>query len=119
MVYHGYVKPYVAEGAVGRHRIVKFGTAANGAVVSAAATDSLMGVSTDVDVAATGRLDVIKTGSAELILGGSVTKGAFVTSDANGAGVAAATGNRFIGIAEETGVSGDCIQITISHGKLP
>lgn len=119
MVYHGYVKPYVAEGTVGRHRITKFGTAANGAVTASAATDAFAGISTDVDVAATGRLDVIKSGNAELTLGGSVTKGAFITSDANGAGVAAASGNRFIAIAEETGVSGDCIQVTISHGKLP
>lgn len=119
MTNYGHIKPYIAESAVGRHRIVKYGTAANGAIVASAAADALMGVSTDVDVAATGRLDVIKTGPAELTLGGSVTKGAFVTSDANGAGVTAATGNRYVGIAEETGVSGDTIQITINFGKLP
>ncbi|HYI40000.1 MAG TPA: hypothetical protein VE053_06750 [Allosphingosinicella sp.] len=119
----GLTKPYTAGGAISKRRFLKFG-AADGVVIQAtAATDSIIGVSADLDVAIGDRVDVFMVGNiAEVDFAGTITRGGFVTSDANGKAVAAAPGagvnNSYGGQAEVSGVSGDVGMIIVQPGAV-
>jgi hypothetical protein len=112
----------VAEAAVNANRIVKFGTTDEVVIQGAAATDSLIGVVEGVAPAIGERCDVVLAGIAEVVLGGSVTRGGLVTSNATGQGVAAApaagTNNGVIGRALMSGVSGDIIKVLVNPGSF-
>src|SRR4051794_25888097 len=90
MANNGLTKSYTAEGAITANRIVKVGANDWGVLQGAAATDSLIGISTEIDAASGERIDVVHEGIADLKLGGTVARGALVTSDASGQGVAPA-----------------------------
>jgi hypothetical protein len=112
-----------AGAAISPYRIVKPGAADNKAIQAAAVSDAMFGVADSLGAAAAGdRVDVITSGVAEVELGGTVTRGGMITSDANGKGVAAApaagTNNRVIGIARVSGVSGDIIDVQLSPGQI-
>lgn len=102
-----HTKGYAAAAAVEARRIVKYGAADGVVVKSAAATDFHIGVSQDLDRASGETVDVVKLGTAEVDFGGTVTRGASVTSDASGKAVLATTGQRAIGFAEVSAVNGD------------
>lgn len=115
-------KSYTAEAAINAYRIVKFGTTDDVVIQGAAATDSLIGVVEGVAPASGERCDVVMAGIAEVVLGGSVTRGGLVTSNATGQGVAAApsagTNNGVIGRALMSGVSGDVIPVLVNPGSM-
>jgi len=112
-------KSFIAETAVTKHRIVKFGSTDDYAVHSAAATDKLIGVSDNIDVAAGERVDVHLVGPVEIEYGGVVTRGDLLTSDANGKAIATTTtNNRVVGIAMVSGVLGDIGSVNISPGII-
>lgn len=115
-------KNYVAEAAIAAYRIVKFGAADGQVLQAAAATDSLMGVMESVGPALGERCDAVKSGIADVEFGGTVARGAAVTSDANGKAVAAApsagSNVRIIGFAEVSAVSGDIAPILIAPGVM-
>lgn len=117
------VKSYSAEGTIPANRFVKPGAADYGVLAGAAATDKLIGISQDVIDAASGDpVDVIHDGIANLKLGGTVTRGDLLASDASGQGVTAAptTGAnaRYGAVALVSGVSGDVIPVKISLGSV-
>ncbi len=116
------LKQYIAETAVGANLIVKPGSTDDYVVQAAAATDKLMGVSGNIAGDAAGRVDIIKEGIADVIAGGTITRGDPITSDANGKAVVAApaagANARLIGFAEVSGVSGDVISILLSPGSM-
>ncbi len=122
MANNGLTKSYLAEGTINPFRIVKPGANDYGVLQGAAATDFLVGVTTEVDASSGERVDVIHEGIADLKLGGTVTRGGPVTSDASGQGVAAAPGagtnNRIIGFAVISGVSGDIIPVQLAPGVM-
>lgn len=93
--------------------IVKF--SASGTVIPAAAsTDSLVGVSRGLITGAVGdRVDVILDGIADVKCGGTVTRGGKVMSDASGNALDLTSTNRQIGIALESGVSGDLVPLLL------
>lgn len=111
-------KNYTAEAAIAPYRIVKPGAADGGVLQAAAAGDSLMGVCESVGPAAGERCDIVKVGLADVEFGGTVARGAPVTSDANGKAVAAAPAAganvRVIGFAEVSAVAGDIAAILVS-----
>lgn len=111
-----------AGAAITKRRIVKPGAADLAVVQGAAATDFLIGVSTDVDSDSGDHVDVILSGVAEVEYGGNVTRGALLTSDADGKAVVAApaagANNRVIGIAVISGVSGDIGSVLISPHQI-
>lgn len=128
-------KNHKAEGAVPAFTIVKFGANDGGVLQAAAATDALFGVSTDIPAATGERCDVIKLGDADVIYGGTVTRGDELTSDASGRAITAtrhthtentaaayaqnaatgtATLTRIIGIANVSGVLGDIGSVAIA-----
>lgn len=111
-----------AGAAITKRRIVKPGSADYAVIQGAAATDFLLGVTTDVDADADDRVDVIVSGVAEVEYGGAVTRGALLTADADGKAVVAApaagVNNRVIGIAVISGVSGDIGSVLISPHQI-
>lgn len=124
MANNGLTKSYTAEGAISANRIVKVGAADWGALqaASAAVTEFMIGVSTEVDSVSGERVDVVHEGIADLKLGGTVARGAPVTSDASGQGVApapaAGTNNRIIGFALVSGVNGDIIPVLLAPSVM-
>lgn len=113
-----YVKGLNAGGAVPAHTIVKFSSDDNTVVSAAAAADLSIGVSTFVDAASGERCDVIMSGVADVLFGGTVARGAMVTANASGAAIAAASGNRTIGIALASAVSGDIAPVLIAPSVM-
>ena len=81
---------YVADVAIPKYRIVKHGTGDRAVTAATAATDSSIGVTNELDAAAGERVDVWQVGIAYVEAGAAVTRGAPVTADAVGRGVAAA-----------------------------
>jgi len=101
---------------VAPYRFVKPGGSDYAVVQAAAASDSIVGISDSLGGSSGGRVDVHKIGIGQIELGGSVTAGDLLTSDADGKGVIAATGNRFGAVAEVDGVAGDIIDAMVSLG---
>jgi len=115
-------KSYDASGAIADHTIVKI-TADNTVAAGAAATDDLVGVSdAPGGVATTERVDVIHAGVADVLYGGVVAVGDFLTSDASGKAVAAApaagTNNSVIGRALIAGVANDIGKVLVNPGQI-
>jgi len=118
----GLIKTYNAEAAVPAFTIVKPGANDYGVVHAAAATDAIMGVSSEVAAVSGGPCDVVHTGIAPTLLGGTVAAGDPITSDANGAGVKAAPAavatDRILGYVIIAGVSGDIAPVLLALGSL-
>lgn len=118
------IKNYTAgTGGVREGRIVKFGAADYEVVEAAAAADLLIGVGAQPGEAAAGeRCDVIHQGIAKVIAGGTITRGALVTSNASGQAVAAVpsagANNRIIGIALTAAVANDVFPILLTQGSV-
>ncbi|MCI0443002.1 DUF2190 domain-containing protein [bacterium] len=111
---------FVAEGSINPYSIVKPGTDKNAAgtqmVVAAAATDlDMMGAIQNADAVVAGaQIRLPNIGENALVkLGGTVVVGDRLTSGAAGVAVAAApaagVNNGTIGVAGQSGVSGDII----------
>lgn len=101
-----------------RHRIVAVGTQ-DYEVVQASGSAGLIGITTETGAPAGGRADVILDGVATVEYGGTVARGAFLTSGPDGRAVTAIDGNEIIGRALIAGVAGDLGSAIISHGQLP
>ena len=117
----GYLtKGYTATTAIGARRLVKFGAADGAVVLAAAATDLIIGVSTDIAADAAERCDVLMVGNiGEVVAGGTVARGDLLTSNASGAAITTVTaGNRYVGIAEVSGVAGDIISFIVAPGLI-
>lgn len=112
-------RAYQAEAAVIGYRIVKPGSADMTCVQAAGPTEALMGTSDSLDKA-TGEMVDVSVGAIDKVrLGGTVTRGAALTSDASGKAVATTTiGHRIIGFAELSGVVDDLITYRIAPGVL-
>lgn len=113
---------YNAEGAINAYSIVKYGANDYGALQAGAATDKLLGVSTDIAAASGEPVDVIYEGIATVKLGGTVTRGDWLVSDASGNAIvsaaAAGTNNESIGKALQSGVSGDLIDVLVMLSRI-
>jgi hypothetical protein len=98
--------------AVQPYQILKY--SGNGGVAPAAGpTDKLIGVSGSQPVDSGYAVDVARTGIAEVKLGGTVSAGDDITSDANGRGVALTGAGQSVGRAEKDGVEGDVIPVLV------
>jgi hypothetical protein len=116
---HTLIDCAIPEGEIPPYRIVKYGTGKGSVTLATAATDKIIGTSNHLLTLATDmRIDVHKGGIGEVEYGGNVTKGDFLTADSQGRAVVASTGNRIIGIAEESGVLGDISSYLFAPGKI-
>lgn len=119
-----FTRSYKAASAVEGYRIVTFADAANDNTVETASanTDALMGVSDRLGADADQMLDVHRGGLVSLQLGGAVSAGQPLTSDANGKAVAAAAASgttvSIVGYADEPGVADDIISVMWAPGLL-
>lgn len=99
-----------AEAIVEGYRIVKPGSADYTVVKATAATDKSIGTADSLDKAAGEMVDMGVGDVHEVRLGGTVTRGDALTSDANGKAITTTTvGHRAIGFAEQSGVLDDVI----------
>lgn len=116
------LKNYVAGAAVAAHRIVKPGASDGAVLQGAAATDLLIGVSTELASDSGARCDVVHAGTPLVQFGGTVTRGQPLTSDANGKAVAAAPAAgaqaRIIGFALVSAVDGDIVPFLLAPGYI-
>jgi hypothetical protein len=114
-----FIKSYRADAAVAKHRLVKAGAADGSAAQAAAATDAIMGVADSIGGATGEIFDVIAGGYASVTYGGVVTRGAPLTSDADGkAIVATVAGSRLIGYAVLAGALNDVGTVHVQLGTL-
>lgn len=114
-----FIKSYRADAAIAKHRIVKAGAADASIAQAAAASDAIMGVHGSLAAAAGQVTDVVCGGYATVQYGGNVTRGAPLTSDADGMAVVATTaGQRIVGFAVVDGADGDLGTVHISLGTL-
>ena len=115
-------KSYNAAGTIAAYTFVKFGSNDYDVVAAAAATDALIGVTKEYGYVNAEPADVVHEGIAYVKLGGTVTRGDLLTSDASGFGVTAApsagTNNRIGGMAIVSGVSGDVIPVLLKLGSF-
>lgn len=115
-------KAYKAEAAINAYRIVKPGANDDQVLQATGVGDALSGVSNEVGAAINERQDVIHGGIGEVACGGAVTRGDFLTSDANGKAVAAApaagVNNNVIGRALQSGVLDDVIRFIVAPGRI-
>jgi len=112
-----------AGGTIYPCRLVKFGSSDNNVIQATDGSASIIGVSDKVGIDTSGstasgeRLDVTLEGIALVKLGGTVTRGGYITADANGKGVAvtivAGTTVYAAGQAMVSGVDGDVIPVFI------
>lgn len=106
-----------AGAAVTRYRIVKNGSSDNTVIHATSGASALVGITGQLGADSGDRVDVCRSGIEPVELGGTVTRGAWLTSDANGKAVAATivagTAVHVIGQAEIAGVSGDLINCRI------
>lgn len=116
------IKTYVAETAVAPYRIVKFGSTDGSVVQASVSTDSLMGINGMIQGDAGKRVDIIHDDIAEVESGGTITRGDWLTSDANGKAVTAApaagTNANVIGKAMVSAVAGDIFNCLIAPCRI-
>lgn len=113
------IKAYKAGAQISPYTIVKWDAVDFQVLTAAAVADKLVGVSVPNITAPSGqRVDVILSGIAQLVLGGTVTRGDPITTNATGQGVTAApvagTNNRIVGYAMMSGVIGDIIPVMVN-----
>ncbi|MFZ6748522.1 capsid cement protein [Undibacterium sp. Ren11W] len=116
-------KNYVADVAIPAFRLVKPGTADDRITLATASTDALIGTTTDIAAAIGERCDVQLAEIAYVEAGAAITRGAFITADATGRGIAAApaagVNASVAGRALETATAaGDVIRIMQSIGQI-
>ena len=110
-----------AQATILPYRFVKTGTFPKVAQASAV-TDDVVGISDYLGVtyAATPKrngIDVKVTRIAELEFAGTVARGAKVTTNADGKGVAAVSTNKYYAIAQEDAVTGDRKKVLLVPGN--
>jgi hypothetical protein len=113
-------KSLTATTAIPARTIVKFGPADGTGVPATDATAFTAGVSSDIDTAVGERASVFMNGNiADVVYGGTVSRGDALTADASGRAVATTTtGARIVGFAEVSGVVGDIGSVIITPGIL-
>lgn len=108
-----------AGAAISAARMVKFDSSDNVVIQATAVGDSILGVvaNENFDVASGETVDVVTSGVARVKAGGTITRGALVTTDASGQAVAAApaagTNNSVLGRALASAASGDLVDVLI------
>lgn len=114
------IRGFEASAAVAAFKIVRFSEAATTTRIAQASvnTDPVLGVSGNLPQTVADIVDVTMSGIGLVTLGGTVTAGAELTTDANGnAIVATPTAGVFmsvVGKALAPGVAGDVIEVLVS-----
>ena len=117
-----FIRSYEASAVIAACRIVRFSdiAASSKVATSSAATQPLIGTTGKIGASAIGQMvDVNRAGLNPVQLGGTVSAGDWLTSDANGKAIATTTaGNQVIGRAEQPGVADDIIDYFAAPGQI-
>lgn len=112
-----FIKSFKADADVGKHRIVGHGAADNSVAQANGLTATMFGVSDSLGGKSGKVMDVVCAGFATVEYGGTVTRGAPLTSDSTGrAVVATQADSRIVGFATKAGVVGDLGTVNIAPG---
>jgi len=115
-------KSLKAEAAIAAFLILKPGSADDTAVKAAGPTDLLLGTADSLATPAADMVDLDLRPESEVVLGGAVSLGQAITSDANGKGVyanpAAGVKHRIIGFAMQGGAANDVIRYLRAPGQI-
>ncbi|MDR3382305.1 DUF2190 domain-containing protein [Cupriavidus basilensis] len=118
----GLIKTHIADGAIGKFRIVAQGASDGAVKQGTSGTDSLLGVTEGFAYVAGDRPSIVRSGIADVEYGGVVTRGAPLTSDASGRAIVAApavgVNMRTIGFAEVSGVVGDIGSVLVAPNQI-
>jgi len=102
--------------------IAKFGADDETLSQATASTEELVGVFQHTTSVANEKVRVMLTGITRVKLGGTVTRGGWGTSDANGKAVAAAPGAgvnaAVVGRFMASGVNGDIVPLLLAPGRI-
>lgn len=117
----GIEKSVKCTAAVAAFTIAKFGADDDTLSSATAASEELVGVFQHATTAAGEEVRVMLDGISKVVLGGTVTRGGQLTSDANAKAVAigavAGTNYAVIGRAMASGVSGDIIPVLLAQSR--
>lgn len=117
----GVEKSVKCTAAVAAFTLAKFGADDDTMSTGVAATDNIVGVFQHATTVAAEEVRVMLSGVSRVKLGGTVTRGDLIGSDASGQGVtvapAAGTNNRIVGLALASGVAGDIIPVLIAQSR--
>lgn len=117
----GLEKSVKCTAAVAAFTLAKFGADDDTLSSATASTEELIGVFQHATTAANQEVRVMLSGISRVKLGGTVTRGGLLTSDASGQAVAigavAGTNYAVIGRAMASGVSGDIIPVLIAQSR--
>lgn len=115
----GLIKSYRADAAIAPFRIGKCGAADASAAQAAAASDPILGVHGTLPAVSGAVTDFVVSGYASVEYGGTVVRGAPLTSDAQGRAITATTaGQRIVGFAVISGASGDIGTVDVNRGYM-
>jgi len=118
----GLTKTYTAQGAIPARAIVKAGSADGTVTVATSGADAIIGVNERLDVDNGDRVDVSHGGIAEIVCGGSVAFGSYLTASNAGVAVAAApaagVNARTVGLALTSGSAGDIIDTLLTLTRI-
>ena len=113
---------YGAGAAIVPFQLVKYGAADGEVIPAAGPTDLIIGGPGNIGAALGSRIDIVLDDFVEVRLGGTVTRGARLTSDADGLAVSAApaagTNAQIIGYATVSGVVNDIIWMRIAPSTM-
>ncbi|WP_337846245.1 capsid cement protein [Sphingomonas sp.] len=113
------IRSFEASADVDPYRIVRFSDASASSKIAeaTAATQAIFGTTGKLGGATGDMVDVTLSGLGDVQLGGTVTAGAWLTSDADGKAIAATlAGQRLIGQAHAPGVADDVIPYLCAPG---
>jgi hypothetical protein len=111
------IKTFHAPAAVAGYTLVTFAAGVNTVETADNVADPILGLTTSVGSQGNGRCDVIVGGVSEARIGGTVTKGEVLTTDATGRAITATqTTDRVLGMAMADAVIGDIASILVAQG---
>ena len=112
------IKTFIAPVAVNGYLVATFAAGAGEVELANAATDPLIGVTTQIGTEGNNRCDVVMAGITEVKAGAAVTKGAALTVDASGRVIASSQAtDRIIGLAMgDAAQADDIISILVAQG---
>lgn len=109
------VKTYKADAAIGKGKMVTFGTDEDHVAIGSANTDKIIGVTLESSSAAEEFIEVAISGGGKCEAGETIAAGKSVVCDANGDAVQTnASGDWAIGYAMDAAVDGDLFGIQIA-----
>lgn len=114
------VKELLSDAAITVANVIgKMGSDDDHMAVCSAATDGMLGIIQQTATAAEQTLRIVLEGIADIKLGGTVTRGQLITSNASALGIAASAGQNYVGIALVSGVANDIGSVLVCPGLVP